>query len=133
MILDKSGNNLLTSTQNLPDDSLTLTYNMNNINSQCYDHILDLNALHFIDSLLIKKYNGGIVSDGHILQLSAGIGTSSPVHTFEVSYHGESLGTIYFEYLRQHSNWQEAKVFTFNNVPAKMDSTTGAHIYVLQL
>jgi len=136
VIVDKNGNNILTS----PNDSLTFVYNNNN---KFNDAIIDLNLVQgnlSQDYLsLYKKYNDVLANDSKMIQLSLGIVSpnsttlTTPVHTFNLIFNGQSLGTIYFEYLQQHTNWQEAKVFTFNNLQVKMDSTSGAHIYVIQL
>jgi hypothetical protein len=114
-VIDKNGENIL----NSHSDSVTLTYN----NSQFYDRVFEL----------ITNSTGLTLIDGKMVQLNAGIGTPNPIHTFELSYNGQNLGSIYLDSVKQHSNWQEAKVFTFNNVPVKLDSTSGAHIYFIQL
>jgi hypothetical protein len=71
-----------------------------------------------------------------MIQLSSP-NAANPEYNFNLIYHGKTLGAIYFKYLRwnndQTSSWQEASVFTFNNVPVKIDTTGGAHIYVIQL
>jgi len=132
VILDKNGNNIL-DTLNLPKDSLTLTCSVNGDNTQFYDSII----------YGFKENNTVVAFDYRMMLLSAGILSPSPlqmttpVHTFGLSYHGNFLGTIYFEYLRwnynQNTSWQEAKVFTFNNIPVKIDSSGGRHIYVIRL
>ncbi len=115
-VINKDGENIL----NSPKDSITLTYN----NMQFYDYVFEL---------ITTTPPGLTLFDGKMLQLNAGIGVPNPIHTFKLSYKGQDLGNIYLDSVKQHSNWQEAKVFTFNNAPVKLDSSSGRHIYVIQL
>jgi hypothetical protein len=139
VILDKNGKNIL-DTLALAKDSVTLTCNVNGVKTQFCDSIF-YGFKRYND---INQYNNIVAWDFKMLQLSVGIEspyplqTTSPVHTFSLSYHGNFLGTIYFESLRwnfnQNTSWQEAKVFTFNNMPVKLDSTAnGTHFYIIQL
>jgi hypothetical protein len=145
-VLDKNGKNIL-DTLNSPD-SLTLSCNDNGLDKQFSDPILNLNVnplttIAKATLLGFKNYNGVAAIDYTMLQLSVGVQSpnstalANPVHTFDLSYHGKSLGTIYFEYLRwninQYTSWQQASVFTFNNAPVQMDSTSGRPIYVIHL
>ncbi|HEY8781367.1 MAG TPA: hypothetical protein VIM16_07135 [Mucilaginibacter sp.] len=132
VVLDKNGNNIL-DTPGLPKDSVTLTCSVSGVNTQFCDSIF----------YVFKKNNEIVAFDYKMILLSTGVlalsplQTTSPVNTFNLSYHGTFLGTVYFEYLgwnhSQTTSWQEAKVFTFNNLPVKIDSASGAHIYVIQL
>jgi hypothetical protein len=146
-IVNKDGKVILDSA-NLLKDSVTLSYDDNGTIRQFSDAILDLNAYQPGTvtpgyAAAFKNYNGIAVLDFTMLQLSTGVYSTypvvrgTPVHTFDVSYHGKSLGTIYFEYLRwnysQMSSWQQASVFTFDSMPVKIDSTAGRPLYVIQL
>ncbi len=132
VIVDKNGRNIL-DTLGLIKDTVTLAYNVNGGN------------VHFCDSIPygINKNNKAVAWDYTMFLLSEGMNPShpsqtiTPVNTFALSYHGNFLGTIYFEYsgwvFNQYASWQQAKVFNFNNTPVKIDSASGEHIYVIQL
>ena len=129
-IVDKNGNSIFNAAT--ATDSVLFTYP----GGQFYDYAFNLSAAQpptafsYLDSIY-KKYSDYVVWDAYpMIRLSD---SHSPVNTFNVIYHGQNLGTVYFKYLRQNSNWQEASVFTFNNVPVKMDTTGGGHLYVIQL
>jgi hypothetical protein len=128
-IVDKSGNSIFNAA--LATDSVLFTYP----GGQFYDYAFnwsDAQAPAYSYFLpLYEKYNDFIVKDAYpMIRLSD---SHSPINTFNLIYHGQNLGTVYFKYLRQNSNWQEAAVFTFNNIPVKMDTTGGGHLYVIQL
>jgi hypothetical protein len=128
-IVDKNGASIFNAA--LATDSVLFTYP----GGQFYDYAFNWSAAQppayasYIP--LYKKYNDFIVYDAYpMLRLSD---SHSPINTFNLNYHGQNLGTVYFKYLREHSNWMEASIFTFNNVPVKLDTTGGGHLYVIQL
>jgi hypothetical protein len=132
-VVDKSGKNIL-DTNNSAKDSLTLIHG----GQALYDPIINGNAATsgitgsgF--SQAYQKYDGMVVFDFNMLQANSPIAN----YNFDLSYHGQKLGTIYFKYWRWNhsktSSWQEAEVFTFNNALVKMDTTGGRHLYVIQL
>jgi len=126
-IFDTDGNNILTPQINTKD-SVMLSCN----NGVFYDQ-LEEPVDSLTNALLISKYNGVIISDNHIARYNNSGGTgANMLNSFKISYHGRNLGVIDFQLKQQHALWVEASVFTLNNATAKLDSSTGIHIYKLQ-
>jgi hypothetical protein len=125
VVLDQSGKNIL-DTLGLAKDSLTLTSSVNGISTEFCDSIF----------YAFKKNNKVVAYDYEMIRLSSE-NASNPGYTFDLSYHGQKLGVIYFKYSNliksPTDSWQKASVFTFNNAPVQLDTTGGGHVYVIKL
>lgn len=117
-IVDKNGNDIL-DTAGLPKDSVTITYTVSGFKTQFCDSIYTI----------YKPGNKIVARDYQMFSLNTK--DMAPGTSFDVTYHGNFLGTIHFSSANWVDDWIQATGFTFNNVPVQL--APGSHIYQLQL
>jgi hypothetical protein len=128
-ILNKKGEAMVTS----HTDTVIISYTSGGSTQVFREPVIGLN-LPATYPEEIEKYHSVMASDQYSMtELS--VRAQNPVHTFNLSLNGKTLGTIYFDYNAYMNalNQASSPAFTFNGVPITADVTGGMHLNIIQL